>query len=90
MTQNENRSDDNKGGEENDIHNNLSTTIRCPICDGNMNAATKSQKEKVALMTVHNAMDSSSSFMAVSSIFTNISTMPMMVRGRLMEKIRGS
>jgi hypothetical protein len=34
MTQNENRSDDNKGGEENDIHNNLSTTIRCPICDG--------------------------------------------------------
>ena len=34
MTQNDNRSDDNIGGEENGIYNNLSTTIRCPICDG--------------------------------------------------------
>jgi hypothetical protein len=30
MTQNENRSDDNKGGEENDIHNNLSTNDPLP------------------------------------------------------------
>lgn len=34
MTHNENSSDDNIGEEENDIHNNFSTTIRCPICDG--------------------------------------------------------
>jgi hypothetical protein len=56
----------------------------------NMNVATKNQKEKAALMTVQNAMAYSYSFTAESSIFTNISTMPMRVRGLLMEKIRGS
>ena len=68
---------------------NLLRSVALFVMD-NMNVATKNQKEKAALMTVQNAMAYSYSFMAVSSIFTNISTMPMMVRGRLMEKIRGS